>query len=594
MEDVRVRISLDSSQFDSGVSQAEGALSGLKGRMGEVGKGLQNVGSNMAAVGAGMVGAVGGIAAAGSKWQASVESTQFLYKNLDKTVQKSIKNNAENARSLGMTEQQYKSNATSLATFLGNMGFANDEISNMSGEAMTLAADLGAVADVPIDQAMGDMKSALMGNYEAMDKYGVNLSAATLENSEYVESLGKSWKQLSDNEKMQAAYAEIMKQSSSANGLAKQEAGSFGMQMKLLKESVGEAVGKLGAELLPVLEPIIKKFQEVVQNITKWVEENPELARTVLMIVGAVGAFLAIAGTLIAVVGAIIGVFLLFQAATAPVTLTVLGIVVAITALVAAGIWLAANWDTVKAKAIEVWGAIKKWISDSVQATKNKITEIWTNIQTWCSNTWNRIKSTAITIWEGIKTAIQSKVDGAKQKVQDAWTRVKEGTKQVFDTVKTIVTNIWDSIKTTISDKVTAVKDNVKKGFDGLKDSVKTALDKVYDTAKGIWDSITGIFKNPIKAIVNFVKGGDKSVVAAGSKGLKTFSNLGYAGATSYMARAGGGLSLAGSGGAPTSFNANMSTTVQLDGKTIARASAPYMRSELDKLNKRKNRLGGK
>lgn len=594
MEDVRVRISLDSSQFDNRINQAESGLGGLKGRMGEVGQGLQNVGKKMTAVGIGMVASVGGIVAVGSKWQASVESTDFLYGNLDKSIQKSIESNMENARSLGMTEQQYKNNATSLSTFLGNMGFASDEISNMSDKAMTLAADLGAVADVPIDQAMGDLKSALMGNYEAMDKYGVNLSVATLQNSEYVKSLGKSWNQLTDNEKMQAAYNEVLRQSSSASGLAEQEAGSFGMQMKLLKESVGEAVGKLGAELLPILEPVIKKFQEVVEKITKWIEENPELARTILIIVGAIGAFLIIAGTLVATVGALVGVFLLFSAATAPVTLTILAIVVAIGALVAAGIWLAMNWDTLKAKAIEVWEGIKQWISDSVQATKDKITEIWTNIKTWCSDTWNSIKTTASSIWEGIKEAIQSKVDAAKQKVQDAWTKVKEETNQAFENVKTIATNIWNNIKTAISDKVTEVKDNVKKGFDGLKDSVKSALDKVYDTAKGIWDTITGIFTKPIKAVINFVKGGDKSVIAAGSKGLKTFSNRGYTGATGYMTRAGSGLSLAGSGGAPTSLSATMNTNVLLDGKVIAKASAPYMRNELDKLNKRQNRLGGK
>ena len=239
MEDVRVRISLDASQFDSGVSQAEGKLSSLKGKMGDIGKGLQSVGTKMAAVGAGMVASVGGIVAAGAKWSASVESTNFLYGNLDKTVQKSIETNMKNAKSLGMTEQQYKSNATSLSTFLTNMGFANEEIATMSGKAMTLAADLGAVADVPIDQAMSDLKSALMGNYEAMDKYGVNLSAATLGNSEYVKSLGKTWDKLSDNEKMQAAYNEILKQSASAQGLAEQEAGSFGMQMKLLKRLPG-------------------------------------------------------------------------------------------------------------------------------------------------------------------------------------------------------------------------------------------------------------------------------------------------------------------------------------------------------------------
>ena len=84
--------------------------------MGDIGKGLQSVGTKMAAVGAGMVASVGGIVAAGSEWSAAVESTNFLYGNLDKTVQKSIETNMKNAKSLGMTEQQYKSNATSLST----------------------------------------------------------------------------------------------------------------------------------------------------------------------------------------------------------------------------------------------------------------------------------------------------------------------------------------------------------------------------------------------------------------------------------------------------------------------------------------------
>ena len=184
MEDVKVRLSLDSSQFDSGISQAEGKFGSLKGKMGEVGKGLQNVGKTMTAVGVGMVGAVGGIVAKGAEWSASVESVNFLYGNLDKSVQKAIQSNMANAKSLGMTEQQYKSNATSLATFLSNMGFTNEQIANMSEKSVTLAADLGALADVPVDQAMGDFKSALMGNYEALDKYGVNISAATLENRE--------------------------------------------------------------------------------------------------------------------------------------------------------------------------------------------------------------------------------------------------------------------------------------------------------------------------------------------------------------------------------------------------------------------------
>ena len=39
----------------------------------------------------------------------------------------------------------------------------SDESAKLSGKTMSLVADLGAVADVPFDEALGDFKSALMG-----------------------------------------------------------------------------------------------------------------------------------------------------------------------------------------------------------------------------------------------------------------------------------------------------------------------------------------------------------------------------------------------------------------------------------------------
>lgn len=609
MEDVRVRISLDSSQFDAGVDNAESGLGKLKGRMGEISSGLQSVGTKMAAVGVGMIGAVGGIVAAGAKWSASVESTQFLYDNLDASVQKSIEGNMKNAKALGMTEQQYKSNATSLGTFLGNMGFANKEIANMSEESMNLAADLGALADVPVDQAMGDFKSALMGNYEALDKYGVNISAATLGNSEYVKGLGKSWNQLSDNEKMMAVYNEVMNQSSSAQGLAAQEATSFSSQMKLLKESVGEAVGKLGSTLLPVLEPIAQKIQDVVGRITKWVEENPELARTILMVVAGIGAFLAIGGALVAIIGAIAGAMLLFSAASAPVTLTIAGIVLAVMALIAIVAVCIIYWDEIKAKAIEVWNAIKEAVTNAVKATGDFLKSAWEGIKNFLSTLWEGIKTVAMNVWNGIKNAISTVLNGIKTIITNIWNGIKNfvsnvlngiriivttiwnGIKTAISTVlnaiKTVVTNIWNNIKSFISNAVNGIKTSVSNAFNSLKNTVSNALNAVYKTAKGLWDKVTGIFKKPINAVVNFFKGG-KSSFSPNAVASQSFSPMGA------MSRGAGGYVLGASGGAPVSFSANMNTNVVLDGKTIAKASAPYMKPELDKMNRRQNRLGGR
>ena len=177
-------------------------------------------------------------------------------------------------------------------------------------------------------------------NYEAVDKYGISLSASTLENSEFVKSLGKSWNQLSDNEKMMASYNEIVRQGASAQGLAKQEAESFGMKFKLLKQQISETVGEIGSNLLPVLEPIIQKFSEVATKVSEWVKENPKLTQTILVITGAIGGLMAILGPIIALIGTLTIAVTAFNVATLPVTGTIALVVGAITALIAIGVAL--------------------------------------------------------------------------------------------------------------------------------------------------------------------------------------------------------------------------------------------------------------
>lgn len=639
MEDLRVRLSLDSSQFNSGVSRAGNSLGALKGKMGDIGQGLKSVGTKMTAVGAGMVASVAGIVAKGSEWSASVESTQFLYNNLDKTVQKSIETNQANAKALGMTEQQYKKNATTIATYYKNMGLAGKESAKLSEDTMNLTADLAAVADVPVDDALKDIKSALMGNYEAVDKYGISLSASSLQNSEYVKSLGKSWNQLSDNEKMMAAYNEITRQSSSAQGLAKQEASSFGMQMKLLKESIGETVGQLGTALLPVLEPVVKKIQEVTEKVSNWIKENPKLAQAILMVVGGLGLFLAVVGPLVAGLGILAIAIGGLSTVSWPVVGAVAAITVGIMALVAAGVWLYANWETVEAKAAEIWNAIKEFITQAMNTAGEFLKAAWEGIKAFLLTCWELIKSAAMAAWEGIKSAITTVVNTIKTVITTVWNAIKTVITTVLNTIKAIVTTVWNAIKTVITTYVNAVKtvittafnliksiittvlnavksvvssvwnsiksvftsacnavkNTVSNIFNGLKSTVSNALNGVLDTAKGIWDSITGIFSKPIKAVVSVFKKEGKSLSIPQTKSMtaRAFTS-GYsaAGAMSSYSRA--NLSgLNSSSNSPVSLSANLNSYVQLDGKTIARASAPYMSNELDKLNKRKNRLGG-
>ena len=442
----------------------------------KVGEGLQDVGKKMTAIGVGITASIGGIVMKGSEWSAQVEGQKFLYNNLDKAVQKSIDSNAKNAQAIGLTAQQYKNGATDISTYYKNMGLTAEATADLSGKTMDLVADLGAVKDVPFDEALADFKSALMGNYEAVDKYGISLSASTLENSEFVKSLGKSWNQLSDNEKMMAAYNEIVRQGSSAKGLAKKEADSFGMQLKLLKEKISELVGEIGSALLPTLEPLVQKFSEVVDEIVEWVKENPELVRNILEVTGVIGGLLAVAGPLIALIGGITLAVVAFDVAMLPVAGTVALVVGAIVAGIAL---LCFNWDWVKDKVKEVGEAFKNFVKtgeENFNKLKEDVSKVVQDVIKWFTDMKNKVGEAFTNLWQTgkdnftrLKNDLTNAITSAKDSVVNKANEIKTGIIEKFNSAKSRVTEIFGNIKQGIEDKINGARDAVSRAIDKIK-----------------------------------------------------------------------------------------------------------------------------
>lgn len=479
-----------------------------------VSQGLVSTGKTMTAIGAGIVTSIGGIVMAGANWSAEVAGQQFLYNNLDKSIQKSIDANAKNAKSIGLTTQQYKNSATTMSTFYKNMGLTTKETSNLSGETMNLVADLAAVTDMPFDEAMGRFKSGLMGNYEALDAFGVNVSAASLENSEFVKGLGKSWNQLSDTEKMMAVYNEVMRQGTSAQGLAKQEASGFGMQLKLLWQSVKETAGSIGEKLLPVLEPLVQKFVGVAEKVADWANKNPELVQTILMVVGGLGILLAIVGPIIMAIGMAGMAMLTFSAMSLPVVGVIAAIVAVIALLVGAGIYLATHWDELSAKASEIWSNIKTTVSNLVSQCVEWVKSKWDQAKTWINTTWNNIKSVASSTWQAIKDVIVNLVTGAVNNVKTLISNMKSIISAAWNTIKGVTSTIWTGIKTVISTLFTGAFNHVKQviglikavfsgDLAGAKQIVKGIFDNIKNTIKGVMDTA----KDTVKSAIDKIKG---------------------------------------------------------------------------------------
>lgn len=572
VSDIKVKISAVADGFSETINKVADSLEDLdKGGEGVAesakkwGDRFTDVGKKVTKTGVAVTGAVGGIVMAGSKWNAEVAGTQFLYDNLDKSIQRSIASNSKNARSIGLTTQQYKNSATTISTYYKNMGLTTQETAKLSGESMNLVADLAAITDMPFDEAMGRFKSGLMGNYEALDIFGINVSARTLENSEFVKSLGKSWNQLSDQEKMMAVYNEVMRQAGSAQGLAKQEAQSFGMQMKLLGQKVRETAGAIGEKLLPYLEPFAQKISEIVTKIGEFANANPRLMATILGVTGAIGALMLVIGPVLMIIGQLMNGF-----AAATVVAGVLGttvgamalvfvkVIAVIGAVIAIGALLIANWDAIKRSAIALWNDVKSswstslneiktmaidlwndiktsianvWNSMKTTATnifnniKTVISNIWNNVKSVTSSIWNSIKSTVSSIWNGIKSTATSIFNAIKSFITTSWNNVKSTTTSIWNSIKSSITSILNGIKSTFTNILNAIKNAVKTGMNNVKSTMVNIMNQAKSAISNMVGRFASVGRNIVNGIANGIKSGASAVINAAANVAKSALN---------------------------------------------------------------------
>lgn len=207
------------------------------------------------------------------------------------------------------------------------------------------------------------------------------------------------------------------------------QANEFNDALDTMKAIGLVALQNLGTQLAAYLAPALEQVVNWVGQFANWLTNlDPQL----LAIIAGVTAFVAGLAPLLIVIGKITtgigGLIQLFGLLTGPV-----GIVIAIiAALVAVGILLYKNWDTIKAKAGELlntvkekFAAIKKAIVDAVESAKNGLIDKWNSMKSTASSAWDSLKNTAKNAWDAVKKAITGPIEKAKDKVKDAIDKIK-------------------------------------------------------------------------------------------------------------------------------------------------------------------------
>lgn len=262
---------------------------------------------------------------------------------------------------------------------------------------------------------------------------------------------------------------------------------------------------------------------------------------------------------------------------TSPITL----VIVFIGLLIAAGIALYKNWDTVSAKCKELWGKvteiwdsmkeaisqavenIKTAISEKFESAKQTVTNIFTAVKDTLSSIWESIKNVVqvaimfiveiitsafelITLpwrfiwenckeyifaaWEAIKSAVSTALDGIKTTISNVWNEIVSFLGPILEGIKTTFTNIWNDIKSVVETVINTIKDIITNVWNTIKGIVLTVLTAIKTTVSNIWNTIKSTVSsviNSIKSTVSSVFNAIKSTISSILNGIKsTFSSI--------------------------------------------------------------------
>jgi phage-related protein len=477
-----------------------------------------------------------------------------VFGNLGNQAQSTIE---RMGKKFGMLPNRIKPSFTTTTSMFKGLGLSTEEAMGQAEIAVTAAADAAAFYDKSYEEANSALTSFIKGNYEGGESIGLFANETQMA-SWASKNLGVDWKNLDEAGKQVARlqFATAMQEAAGATGQASRESEGYENQVGNMKQAWTDFKAVVGEPILGVviqgLQTVTGALQTVagglqtagekVQQFTTWASENKTMLTMIGIALGTLGiALVAYNASLITTA---IGVTALtvaekahavatkiatiatggFSAVlsflTSPITLVIL----AIGALIAIGVLLYKNWDTVKAKALEIWTAIKDFFSQTWQSIKATALNIWNSITSWLGGKWNSIKALAIgvfnnvkniisTIWNGIKSVTSTVWNGIKNFLSNLWNGIKIIVSTVFNGIKKVISTIWNTIRSVTSTVWNGIKSVLSGIWNTLKSLVSTVFNSIRTKISNIW--------NTIKSVTSSVWNGIKSAISNVVSGIK-------------------------------------------------------------------------
>lgn len=469
-----------SAQLNKLNTDIESSTKSWNDRFRSAAEGIRQAGIAMLGIG----GSITGVMGLSVKAAIEIESTKGAFENLANSYGQSansILQALQKASSGTVAENDLMLSANRAMT----LGVAKN--TDQFTALMEIARDRAKAMGLTTTQAFDNIVTGIgRGSPLILDNLGlmINLTEA---NDTYAQSLGKTASELTEAEKQQALLNAVLEQGSTSIDKSAQSSMTTSESMQALKVSISDTAASIGAILLPVIKSIVEYITPVIENIKKWTDENPELTKVIVIVTAAVGALLTVLGTLAVLVPTISNLIKIWTAVqwllNVAMSANPIGLIIlAIGALIAIGVLLWQNWDTIRAKCIEIWNSIKDFFVNLWNNITSKVVEVWNTVKEFFGNVWNSIKEIFVKYWDIILLVIFPPAGIIAEFIKHWGAISKWFTDNVWEPIKNGASTIWEAIKETFKSAINwiiGLTENWVNGFISAINQIITALNSL-------------------------------------------------------------------------------------------------------------------
>lgn len=213
------------------------------------------------------------------------------------------------ATSLGQSKKQALDAAATFAVFGKAAGLAGQDLVKFSEQNVTLAADMASFFNTSPEEAITAIGAAFRGESEPIRRYGVLLDDASLKQQALRMGLIKTTTEaLQPQQRVLAAQALIMQQTTAAAGDFAKTSGGLANQSRILNAQFQDVIATLGQSLLPIAVKVASTANDLLTAFNNLDQPTKDLIVGFGLMAAAAGPVLTIGGKLIGVFGSLTSV----------------------------------------------------------------------------------------------------------------------------------------------------------------------------------------------------------------------------------------------------------------------------------------------